>query len=269
MRSEKTQGLAFCNASFPVMLYDDPAQNTVRVLRKLVEEVAALFRDDVFHLGMDEAQCSLPVIEDDPLDAGACGTVCNASTIRSLEHKLLLHTSNVLRKRPMAWQNALFDCGDIRGCSPTSDRVTKSGIHFGVDPPENPATEGTPGAIINMYSGSSLNSTYEPGAAELLSLATARGFYATQTDAEHLYLDTGSTTPAAYKSAMWYDVSGGINLTQRQRELFLGGGVCLWSDNCAYFQACHFLHCTRFFQCMHPEIGFFIGMFSCCFRELY
>ena len=133
----------------------------------------------------------------------------------------------------MAWQNALFDCGDIRGCSPASDRVTKNGLHFGVSPAERPATDGTPGAIINMYSASSLNSTYEPEAAELLSLATARGFFSTQTDANHLYLDTGSPTPAAYKSSMWYDVSGGIELTREQRNLFLGGGVCLWSDNCA------------------------------------
>jgi len=47
----KTQGLQFCNESFPVMLYDDPEGKTVAVLKKLVAEMAALFDDDVFHLG--------------------------------------------------------------------------------------------------------------------------------------------------------------------------------------------------------------------------
>ena len=37
---------------------------------------------------MDEAVCSEPLIEYDPLDGGACGDLCNATTIRSLEHKL-------------------------------------------------------------------------------------------------------------------------------------------------------------------------------------
>eukprot|EP01045_Picozoa_sp_COSAG04_P009127 COSAG04_NODE_521_length_13158_cov_26.145647_12_plen_776_part_00 len=182
----KTQGLQFCNESFPVMLYDDPEGKTVAVLKKLVAEMAALFDDDVFHLGsisariscasqiedaslgtgMDEAVCSEPLIEYDPLDAGACGSVCNATTVRSLEHKLLVHTADVLGKRPMAWQNALFDCGDLQGCEPARDRVRNvtdprifpgasaahpKTVHYGVPVPERPATDGVPSTIVMMY----------------------------------------------------------------------------------------------------------------------
>lgn len=92
----KTQGLTFCNTSFPVMLYDDPGQKTVRVLKQLLAELAGLFTDDVLHVGMDEAQCSVPLIENDPLDAGACGAVCNASTIRTYPR-----TQNALERSSM------------------------------------------------------------------------------------------------------------------------------------------------------------------------
>ena len=115
---------------------------------------------------MDEAVCSEPLIEYDPLDAGACGSVCNATTVRSLEHKLLVHTADVLGKRPMAWQNALFDCGDLQGCEPARDRVRNitdpridpgastahpKTVHYGVPVPERPATDGVPSTIVMMY----------------------------------------------------------------------------------------------------------------------
>lgn len=51
-----TQGLSFCNDSFPVMLHDDPAGKTVGVLKRLVTEMSTLFPDEVLHVGMDEAQ---------------------------------------------------------------------------------------------------------------------------------------------------------------------------------------------------------------------
>jgi hexosaminidase len=51
-----TQGLTFCNLSFPAVLYDDPAGKTVSALKKLLAEMAGLFDDDVLHVGMDEAQ---------------------------------------------------------------------------------------------------------------------------------------------------------------------------------------------------------------------
>ena len=70
----KTQGLAFCNHSFPVMLYDDPAGNTLAALKKLVTEMAGLFPDAVLHVGMDEAQCHYSEqATKDPLDVGMCG----------------------------------------------------------------------------------------------------------------------------------------------------------------------------------------------------
>ena len=115
---------------------------------------------------MDEAVCSEPLIEYDPLDAGACGSVCNATTVRSLEHKLLVHTADVLGKRPMAWQNALFDCGDLQGCEPARDRVRNitdpridpgasathpKTVHYGVPVPERPATDGVPSTVVMMY----------------------------------------------------------------------------------------------------------------------
>jgi hypothetical protein len=230
----KTQGLQFCNVSFPVMLYDDPEGKTVAVLKKLVDEMASLFPDDVFHLGMDEAQCSVPVIENDPLDAGACGVVCNATTIRSLEHKMLLHVQDVLGKRPMAWQNALFDCGDIMGCEPASARRTKSGKPFGVNPSEKPATDGAASTVINIYAASHIwldGKSAEQTPLWLAANATAQGFYATQTDANHLYLDTGTTSPAGYAATLWYDISGGLITSEIQKQHFLGGGVCLWSDS--------------------------------------
>ena len=36
----KTQGLGFCNESFPVMLFDDPAGKTLAVLKRLTTELA-------------------------------------------------------------------------------------------------------------------------------------------------------------------------------------------------------------------------------------
>ena len=203
---------------------------------------------------MDEAVCSESLIEYDPLDAGACGSVCNATTVRSLEHKLLVHTADVLGKRPMAWQNALFDCGDLQGCEPARDRVRNitdpridpgasaahpKTVHYGVPVPERPATDGVPSTVLMMYAGgvSSDPTAPEPSAEAMVLNATQRGFYAVQTDASHLYLDTGSDSPGGYEDALWYDVSGGLLSTPEQRERFLGGGVCLWSDSYCSIQA--------------------------------
>ena len=211
----KTQGLKFCNDSFPVFLLDDQAGKTVSVLQTLVAEVAGLFVDDVMHLGMDEADCfySDPA-HIDPLNEGSCGLpqICNGSTTASLEHKMLKYTADVLRKRPMAWHNAMFDCGDKNGCdTPGAPK---------------PATDGVPTTIIECYVGEGAN-----GSALLAKNATARGYLATQANAGRLYLDNGPTSPAAYNSAFYYDINQGTITDPEQLKRLLGGSMSLWSDN--------------------------------------
>jgi hypothetical protein len=207
------RGLRFCNASFPVMLYDDLQGETAAVLERVIAEVASVFIDDVVHLGMDEAQChySDPSAHD-PLQVGCCGIgvnqLCNASTVRSLESKILRFVSGTLHKRPSAWQNALFDCGDLNGCDA---------------PGSTPATDGMPETIVEVYTGDSAED-----AAHLAANATARGFLTTQANAARLYLDTGSTDPASYRKALWYDINEGVITNPEQLARLLGGSMSLW-----------------------------------------
>ena len=119
----KTQGLCFCNESFPVMLFNDPAGKTFGVLKRLTTELAGLFEDEVLHVGMDEAQCHYSLQSSkDPLDVGMCGLQtppkCNQQTTRELQHKLLTWAATTLnpQRRPMVWHNAYTDCGDLGGC---------------------------------------------------------------------------------------------------------------------------------------------------------
>jgi hexosaminidase len=217
----KTQGLTFCNLSFPVMLFDDPAGNTFAALKKLVSEMAGLFPDSVLHVGMDEAQCHYSEQSSkDPLDVGMCGLQnpprCNQDTVRELQHKLLSWVSSELasHRTPMAWHNAYTDCGDLNGCG-------KPGA-----PPA--ATQGVPSTIVQVFAGSSIGETALT-ASELLSNVTKAGYRAVMTDAGRLYLDTGSTNPADYRNLLWDDI--GMGLSPAQLPLVLGGSMPLWSDN--------------------------------------
>ena len=73
----ETHGLRFCNETFPVMLFDDPAGKTFGVLQRLTSELAGLFEDEVLHVGMDEAQCHYSLQSSkDPLDVGM--SVCQS-----------------------------------------------------------------------------------------------------------------------------------------------------------------------------------------------
>lgn len=211
-----THGLAFCNHSFPTMLYDDPDGNTVRVLHRLLDELASLFPDEVLHLGMDEAQCYYSSASAaDPLNIGMCGRDerprCDATTILSLERKVLRHV-HTAGKTPMVWQNGLFDCGDLHGCN-----------RLGA----TPAVADSPNAIIGVYSGN---------ISEMMADATSRGYRVANFNADKYYLDAPKM-PKQYQNESWCDPAEG--LSGKQRRLVLGGGLSLWSDNyCAGVAEC-------------------------------
>ena len=76
--------LTFCKGSDWTI---DGDAASIAVLKTLVAEMAALFDDDVFHLGMDE------VSEPPP---------CTADGTRTLEAALLAHVE-ALGKTPMGW----------------------------------------------------------------------------------------------------------------------------------------------------------------------
>ena len=222
MTSSHSEGLTFCNLSFPVMLYDDPAGKTVAVLKKLVAEMASLFPDQLLHVGMDEAQCHYSLQESrDPLDVGMCGLqdppTCNQATVRELQHKLLQWVVDDLApaRRPMAWHNAYTDCGDLAGCG-------KPGA-----PP--PASEGIPSTVVEVYAGSAIG-TKQLSATALLENVTAAGYTAVMSDAGRLYLDTGNPDPKTYYKMMWYDIAQGL-ASPGLRDRVMGGSLSLWSDS--------------------------------------
>ena len=218
----KSQGLVFCNESFPVMLADDPAGATAAVLRRLLAEMASLFDYAVVHVGMDEAQCHYSQQSSrDPLDVGMCGLqspkpMCDQASVRSLQHKMLDFTAHSLspRRVPMAWHNAYTDCGDLGGCGSSAEA-----------PP--PATEGVPETIVQVFSSTPIGTTTLTPA-QLLANVTKAGFRAVMADASRLYLDTGSTYPVAYRRLLWDDLAAG--LPEAQKPLLLGGTMPLWSD---------------------------------------
>ena len=184
--------------------------------------MAGLFPDSVLHTGMDEAQCHYSEQSSrDPLDVGMCGLQspprCNQQTVRELQHKLLSWVSTELapRRIPMAWHNAYTDCGDLSGCG-------KPGA-----PP--PATQGIPSVIVQVYSSSTIGETTLSPASTLLANVTKAGYRAVMADAGRLYLDTGSTSPTVYRTALWDDIGTGV--PKAQLPLVLGGTMPLWSDN--------------------------------------
>ena len=74
-----------------------------------------------------------------------------------------------------------------------------------------------------------------------------------QTDAAHLYLDTGADSPRGYEAKLWYDISGGLLKTAAQRQRFLGGGVCLWSDS----------YCSLAAECGGCKCGYVLVVCVC------
>jgi hypothetical protein len=227
----KTQGLVFCNDSFPIVLYDDPAGAARKVIQALLAEMADLFDDEVLHLGMDEMQChySDPAAKD-PLDVGMCGLQqprprCNASSVRALQHDMLAFAAGpALRARmarprplrPMAWHNVFTDCGDLGGCA------------FPGAPP--PSVAGVPTTIVEVFASGQIGSD-ALNATELLANVTAAGYTAVMADAGRLYLDTGNPDPAVYFAKMWYDIGEGLGARgSAQRARLLGGSLNLWSD---------------------------------------
>ena len=226
----RTRGLAFCNTSFPTMLYDDPAGVTFGVIKNLLTEMAGLFVDEVVHY-------SDPRVHD-PLDVGMCGLQnpprCDARTVRSLQHRVLSWAAGTapdslqgrLREkqtnprpvRPMAWHNVCTDCGDYAGCA--------------LPNPVPPSSAGVPSTVVEVYAGARTGTgAATMSAAQLLANVTAAGHAAVMADAGRLYLDTGSTTPADYYKATWFDIGAPLrNTSGPQRALLLGGSLSLWSD---------------------------------------
>ena len=84
-------GLSFCHGT-DWTLFDDPADpahnGTYSVLRALLGELAPLFEDEVFHIGMDEVDEAAP---------------CTANSTAALERRLLAALATELGKRPMGW----------------------------------------------------------------------------------------------------------------------------------------------------------------------
>ena len=140
---------------------------------------------------------------------------CNQQTVRELQHKLLHWAATELapHRTPMAWHNAYTDCGDLGGC--------------GLPDAPPPATAGNPSTIVQVYSSTRIGKTVL-SASELVANATKAGYRVVMSDASRLYLDTGSTDPAAYTRNLWDDIGAG--LANAQRPLLLGGAMPLWSD---------------------------------------
>lgn len=82
------EGLQFCNTSKTYTIYNDPDGVSVGILKDLIAEMASLFPDDVFHLGMDEVEYPAP---------------CTAENTVALETELVDFVLNTLHKQPMGW----------------------------------------------------------------------------------------------------------------------------------------------------------------------
>lgn len=87
-------GATFCNADpTRFQLYNDPKGKTVGILKDLMTEMAALFEDDVFHIGCDET-----------FTMGNC----TPSDIFSMEKAIRDDVRTVLHKTPEGWEELLF-----------------------------------------------------------------------------------------------------------------------------------------------------------------
>ena len=93
----ESQGAVFCtDAASRSQLYGDPDNKTFTLLHAVLQEMAGLFPDPVFHLGCDET--------------GVIGPCTLASTF-SLERHLLTAVQQQFNKTPAGWEEILFDAG--------------------------------------------------------------------------------------------------------------------------------------------------------------
>ena len=90
-----TPALQYCNTTRQKTIFGDPAGESVRVIATLIAEMAALFPDELFHLGGDET-----------LAVGRCST----ASFGHFEAQAIaaVRTS---RKTPMGWEEMFTDTG--------------------------------------------------------------------------------------------------------------------------------------------------------------
>jgi len=84
-----------------VQIYNDPDGKSLQILKDLIKEMAGLFPDEVFHLGMDEVENPVP---------------CSAEGTIALESELVRYLKDDLNKTPMGWDpisNTLNATADV------------------------------------------------------------------------------------------------------------------------------------------------------------
>lgn len=87
----QSAGIRCCSSQ----IEDDPAGKSAAIINELLTEMAALFPDNVMHIGADETGTSAP---------------CTAANTKSFEEKILKHVL-ALGKTPMGWQEVLLTTG--------------------------------------------------------------------------------------------------------------------------------------------------------------
>jgi hexosaminidase len=94
-RPIKSEGVIFCDpGNTQSQLYGDPANSTLNVVQKVLEEMAGLFEDDVFHIGADET--------------GVVGPCTTESTFELERNILNFLEGPTVNKTVAGWEELLF-----------------------------------------------------------------------------------------------------------------------------------------------------------------
>lgn len=94
-RPIKSEGVIFCDpGNTQSQLYGDPANSTLNVIQKVLEEMAGLFEDDVFHIGADET--------------GVVGPCTTESTFELERNILNFLEGPTVNKTVAGWEELLF-----------------------------------------------------------------------------------------------------------------------------------------------------------------
>jgi hexosaminidase len=96
--SGEQYGAVFCEPNDPSrgQLFGDPSNSTLNFIQTLFSEMAALFTDDVFHIGADETSALGP---------------CTVPSTFAVEREILDFVNATLGKRPAGWEEIQFDAG--------------------------------------------------------------------------------------------------------------------------------------------------------------
>ena len=97
-RPIKAEGAVFCDlGDTQSQLYGDPANSTLNVLKNVLNEMAGLFEDEVFHVGCDETRVVGP---------------CTTESTFELERQVLNYLEGpTVNKTTAGWEEVLFDAG--------------------------------------------------------------------------------------------------------------------------------------------------------------